>query len=264
MKKPMRKVKKFETGGSANDYKGTDEIVQYRMGQIKDPGVDLFKLARGEEQEAKPVPLKKAEAAPTPAKTTAEPVKTEVKTTSEDIVDETGTKSKFKRNPETGDLYTPIENMDKSVVKTTKPAASSSSTSSTKPAAKVETKTETKTESKAEAKDDKPVPAKVVKDEKPKTRPKTPGVIDATDEERAENRSKLLESFKSIFSGPMDYITKGSPKMRAKEALKSGMASKDRDTMRKGGSVKKMAGGGKVKSASARADGCAIRGKTRA
>jgi hypothetical protein len=62
----------------------------------------------------------------------------------------------------------------------------------------------------------------------------------------------------------MDYITKGSPKMRAKEALKSGMASKDRDTMRKGGSVKKMAGGGKVKSASARADGCAIRGKTRA
>ena len=32
---------------------------------------------------------------------------------------------------------------------------------------------------------------------------------------------------------------------------------------RKGG-VTKMAGGGKVKSASARADGCAIRGKTRA
>ena len=54
MKKPMRKVKKFETGGSANDYKGTDEIVQYRMGQIKDPGIDLFKLASGEAQEAKP------------------------------------------------------------------------------------------------------------------------------------------------------------------------------------------------------------------
>ena len=31
-----------------------------------------------------------------------------------------------------------------------------------------------------------------------------------------------------------------------------------------GGKVKKMAGGGKVRSASARADGCAIRGKTRA
>jgi hypothetical protein len=33
---------------------------------------------------------------------------------------------------------------------------------------------------------------------------------------------------------------------------------------KKGGSVKKMASGGRVKSASARADGCAIRGKTRA
>lgn len=35
-------------------------------------------------------------------------------------------------------------------------------------------------------------------------------------------------------------------------------------SMKKGGKVKKMASGGKVKSASARADGCAIRGKTRA
>ena len=34
--------------------------------------------------------------------------------------------------------------------------------------------------------------------------------------------------------------------------------------IKKGGMVKKMASGGSVKSASARADGCAIRGKTRA
>jgi hypothetical protein len=34
--------------------------------------------------------------------------------------------------------------------------------------------------------------------------------------------------------------------------------------MKKGGKVKKMAGGGMTKSASARADGIAIRGKTRA
>jgi hypothetical protein len=34
--------------------------------------------------------------------------------------------------------------------------------------------------------------------------------------------------------------------------------------MKKGGAVKKMFSGGKVKSASSRADGCAIRGKTRA
>jgi len=282
MKKPMKKTmgkrtRRFGTGGSTDEYKGTDEIVQYRMGQIKDPGVDLFKLARGEEQEAKPVPLKKAETAPAkvepakvePAKPAKAEVKTETKTTSEDIFDETGTKSKFKRNPETGDLYTPIENMEKSVVKTTRPAASSSSTSSAKPAEKPAAKVETKTETKTEA-DDKPVPAKVDKETKTASKKyKSPGITDLTgtgtsDEERSDNVSKLLKDVKSIFSGPMDYITKGSPKMRAKEALKSGMASKDRDTMRKGGSVKKMAGGGKVKSASARADGCAIRGKTRA
>jgi hypothetical protein len=34
--------------------------------------------------------------------------------------------------------------------------------------------------------------------------------------------------------------------------------------MKDGGSVKKMSSGGKVKSASSRADGCAVRGKTRA
>lgn len=38
----------------------------------------------------------------------------------------------------------------------------------------------------------------------------------------------------------------------------------DYDAMKKGGKVKKYAGGGSVKSASARADGCAVRGKTRA
>jgi hypothetical protein len=38
----------------------------------------------------------------------------------------------------------------------------------------------------------------------------------------------------------------------------------DRTEYKKGGEVKKYASGGKVKSASARADGCAIRGKTRA
>ena len=47
-----------------------------------------------------------------------------------------------------------------------------------------------------------------------------------------------------------------TPKMIGREPLKLGM--------KKGGSVKKMASGGKVSSASKRADGCAIRGKTRA
>ena len=38
----------------------------------------------------------------------------------------------------------------------------------------------------------------------------------------------------------------------------------DRTEYKKGGEIKKYASGGKVKSASSRADGCAIRGKTRA
>ncbi len=39
---------------------------------------------------------------------------------------------------------------------------------------------------------------------------------------------------------------------------------KGRGVFKKGGKVKKMASGGKVSSASKRADGCAIRGKTKA
>ena len=249
-----KRTKRFGTGGSTDEYKGTDEIVQYRMGQIKDPGVDLFKLARGEEQEAKPVPFAtKAEAAPTPAKTEAKPESVEPA-------------KPAKAQPEFVTVSSDSPNLG-----TSKVEAAPKPRTPPKPVVRAETKTETKTETKvepkaeakAEAKDDKLVPAKVVKDEKPKTRPKTPGLIDATDEEKAENRSRLYKGIKSIFSGPMDYITKGSPKMRAKEALKSGMESKDRDSMRKGGSVK-MASGGKVSSASKRADGCALRGKTRA
>jgi len=262
MKKPMKKFKRFNTGGSANDYKGTDEMVQYRMGQIKDPGVDLFKLASGEEQEAKPVPLKKPEAAPTPAKTEAESAKAEPAKT-------TPVKLASNINPEDGKEYTPVDQA--APYKDARLVSAPPIRKPPKPVVRAETKTETKVEPKAEAKaeakaepkDDKPVPAKVTKDEKPKTGPKTPGALAFTDEERAKNRSRLYEGIKSIFSGPADYITKGSPKMRAKEALKSGMASKDRDTMRKGGSVK-MASGGKVSSASKRADGCAVRGKTRA
>ena len=145
----MRKVKKFETGGSANDYKGTDEIVQYRMGQIKDPGIDLFKLTSGEAQEAKPTAKTRSIVPETKAEPAKAEVKTETKTTSEDIFDETGTKSKFKRNQETGDLYT-LEDTPKPAKPVAKKAssASSSSTSSAKPADKPAAKAETKVETK--------------------------------------------------------------------------------------------------------------------
>lgn len=54
-----------------------------------------------------------------------------------------------------------------------------------------------------------------------------------------------------------------APKMIGRESLKLGREPL-KIGMKKGGSVKKMASGGKVSSASKRADGCAIRGKTRA
>ena len=54
-----------------------------------------------------------------------------------------------------------------------------------------------------------------------------------------------------------------TPKMIGRESLKIGREPLKLG-MKKGGSVKKMSSGGKVKSASSRADGCAIRGKTRA
>ena len=54
-----------------------------------------------------------------------------------------------------------------------------------------------------------------------------------------------------------------APKMIGKESLKLGREPLKLG-MKKGGTVKKMSSGGKAKSASSRADGCAIRGKTRA
>lgn len=247
MKKPMRKVRKFN--GETGSYTGDDPIVKYRMGKMSADEAnialgrpDMVKGSLSQEEEKSPVVSRSMAKPAEPAKTeAAEPVKV------------TPVKDDAREAP-----YTDARLVSAPPIR--KPAAKPADKPA--PAAKAETKTETKAESKAEA-DDKPVPAKVVKDEKPKTRSKTPAAFDATDEERATNRSKLFEGIKSIFSGPVDYITKGSPKMRAKEALKSGMASKDRDAMRKGGSVKKMASGGKVSSASSRGDGCAIRGKTR-
>ena len=248
----MRKVKKFNEGGSS--YTGDDEIVKYRMGQTKDPGIDLFKLTSGEAQEAKPA----AKTRSIPAETKAEPakpapakpaeVKTEVKTTSEDIFDETGAKSKFKRNQETGELYT-LDEIAKPA-KPVKPASNAKpaekSAANVKPA-----KTETKAETKAEPK--KPydsnaanaaikAQSKLDSEYTPPKPPPSPGRL----------------GFRGDFFSGRPY---GSEKFEKEQRSKKSMAAEG--NYRKGG-VTKMAGGGKVKSASARADGCAIRGKTRA
>jgi hypothetical protein len=59
----------------------------------------------------------------------------------------------------------------------------------------------------------------------------------------------------------MDEFERMTPKL-GREALKLGREN-PKLGMKKGGAVKKMASGGKVSSASKRADGCAIRGKTK-
>lgn len=56
----------------------------------------------------------------------------------------------------------------------------------------------------------------------------------------------------------------GARGMAAEIARRAGVTGDDRTTMKKGGKViKKMAKGGKVSSASKRADGCATKGKTK-
>lgn len=60
-----------------------------------------------------------------------------------------------------------------------------------------------------------------------------------------------------------DEIEAMTPKL-GREALKIGMKKGGSVKAMSGGNTKKMSSGGKVKSASSRADGCAIRGKTRA
>jgi hypothetical protein len=116
--------------------------------------------------------------------------------------------------------------------------------------------------------------------------------IPSMPETPAENKARmegLLKKQALINVSPEDYVTPGgalksmlksitgkglksytakeladmTPKMIGREPMKL-TREPLKIGMKKGGAVKKMASGGKVKSASSRADGCAIRGKTRA
>lgn len=68
---------------------------------------------------------------------------------------------------------------------------------------------------------------------------------------------------KNLVKRGLKTYTPDAMKLLTREPLKLGREM-PKLTMKKGGSVKKMSSGGKVKSASSRADGCAIRGKTKA
>jgi hypothetical protein len=97
---------------------------------------------------------------------------------------------------------------------------------------------------------------------------KKQALIDVSPEDYVAPGGILKGMLKSIAGkGLKTYTAKEladmAPKMIGRESLKLGREPL-KIGMKKGGSVKKMSSGGKVKSASSRADGCAIRGKTRA
>jgi hypothetical protein len=77
-------------------------------------------------------------------------------------------------------------------------------------------------------------------------------------------RSSLRKGIKAIDPSQPDYLDQARFADEGNPNYKRGGKVKAKSKMSYGGKVKKMASGGKAKSASARADGCAIRGKTRA
>lgn len=314
MKGTPRKVRKFAEGGStitvpagkdkyfapdSEKYTGDDEIVKYRMGQIKDPGVDLFKLARGEEQVAKPVEFEKNKYIPN--KDSAMDNKDVGESKTETKVDKVeDAPVPFKRTP----------------LITTPPIASGKTKApvNKKPVIKEEIKTTVVAPAK---------PSSAIDTDDPEYRKKPfferlklesgaayndakTKIKDTSAEDLATTALGMFPAFRGIKAlaasrKAFDKATDVTPKnpqigmdarrigmdprkigMNPRKQLeldRSGQSNrasssggmkgefnpKDlRSDFKKGGKIKKMASGGKVKSASARADGCAIRGKTRA
>ncbi len=302
MKGTPRKVRKFAEGGSyfvpdSEKYTGDDEIVKYRMGQIKDPGVDLFKLARGEEQVAKPVEFEKNKYISNKDMDNRDvgEIKTDIKVDKiEDAL------VPFKRTP----------------LITTPPIASGKTKApvNKKPVIKEEVKTTVVTPAKSSSAIDtddpeyrkKPFLERLKLESGAAYNDAKTKIKDTSAEDLATTALGMFPAFRGIKAlaasrKAFDKATDVTPKnpqigmdarrigmdprkigMNPRKQLeldRSGQSNrasssggmkgefnpKDlRSDFKKGGKIKKMASGGKVKSASARADGCAIRGKTRA
>jgi len=156
-----------------------------------------------------------------------------------ELRDETGMVSKIKRNTETGDLYSTEAPTPRIVEKTT---------TTVKTAPKPTPKTT------AVPQDQKDRMAELEKKQ---------ALINVSPEDYIPGVGMVKGMIKKGLTGlmkkrlktysPSEYEAM-TPKL-GRESLKLGM--------KRGGSVKKMASGGKVSSASKRADGCAVKGKTR-
>jgi hypothetical protein len=235
MKKPAKsgskRVKRFDNGG----YTGDDEIVKYRMGQLKDPGVDLFKLARGEEQIAKPIPLDK--------KPETTEIKKETKTVTTPIIEagaeeETSVRSKPTAPPKKQSFGEAFKSARTGGEKTFTFNGKSYTTELAKPKAK-----------------EPAYNAAAAEESYASSMEKSNPDYRAVMKRLNSPEFKLAKESGAIQGNPFEDFEREDRIIKAQRSL---MGKK------KGGTVKKMASGGGVRSASARADGCAIRGKTRA
>ena len=236
MKKPVKKgskrVKRFDEGGL---YSGDDEIVKYRMGQLKDPGVDLFKLARGEEQVAKPIPLDK--------KPETTEIKKETKTVTTPIIEagaeeETNVRSNPIVPPKKQTFGEAFKSARSSGDKTFMFNGKSYTTELAKPKAK-----------------EPAYNAAAAEESYASSMEKSNPDYRAVMKRLNSPEFKLAKESGAIQGNPFEDFEREDRIIKNQRSLKGGM--------KKGGTVKKMASGGGVKSASARADGCAIRGKTK-
>jgi len=224
-----KRMKKFEDGG----YTGDDEMVKYRMGQLKDPGIDLFKLVRGEEQVAKPVQLDKK-----PVE-----IKTETKTVTTPIIEagveeETSVRSKPTAPPKKQTFGEAFKSARAGGGKTFTFNGKSYTTELAKPKAKEPAYDAAAAEESYASSMEKSNPdyrAVMKRLNSPEFKlAKKSGAIQGTPFEDFEREDRIIKNQRSLMG------------------------------KKKGGTIKKMASGGSVSSASKRADGCAVRGKTRA
>jgi len=314
MKKPAmkgspRKVRKFAEGGSyfvpdSEKYTGDDEIVKYRMGQIKDPGVDLFKLARGEEQVAKPVEFEKNKYMSN-------------KDSAMDNRDVGGDKpepfeSGFKETESINSVNKPSGGKAPAPAKAPVVKEKIKTTTVVAPAKTYDDESSRRAENRAASQKNeadynkKPFLERLKLESGAAYNDAKNKIKNTTAEDLASTALGMIPAFRGIkalaasrnaFDKSRDITPKNSqigmdarrigmnPRQISMDARKqleldrsgqsnrasSSGAMKDefnpkdlRSDFKKGGKIKKMVSGGKVKSASARADGCAIRGKTRA
>jgi hypothetical protein len=241
MKKGSKRMKKFEDGG----YTGNDEIVQYRMGQIKDPGIDLFKLVQGEEQVAKPVAKSRSMAPEAKSEPKVEYKENIVETEADLNPYGVGKGTTTAKKQTFGEAFKSARAGGGKTFTyngksyTTELAKPSSAKPAAKPVAKADDVKPAKTETKKPydsnaANASIKAQAKLDSEYTPPKPPSSPGRL----------------GFKGEFFSGKPY---GAEKFEKEQRSKKSMAAE--------GSYKK---GGSVSSASKRADGCAMRGKTRA